>query len=122
MYFTRFKNSFQKKQSDFVVPQKYQKELCTYLEGKDVDMLSYDFVLVRNMYDVLKQVLAHRDDYHYKVGFRVSVPRTTQIFEEEKLTNKAGFLSKIKRYQMLTFSQYLIQMILIIRLTLKAHK
>ncbi|MEA3372066.1 MAG: glycosyltransferase [Campylobacterota bacterium] len=97
VYFTKFKHSFQQKGSDYVVPEQYTKEICCYLEAKGVDLLSYDFVFVRNMYDVLKQVLASKTQFNYKVGFRVSVPRTTQSFEEQELENKGGFLTDVKR-------------------------
>ncbi len=97
VYFTRFKHSFQQKGSDYVVPEQYTKEICCYLKAKGVDLLSYDFIFVRNMYDVLKQVLDVNAQYNYKVGFRASVPRTTQLYEEQKLENRGGFLTDVKR-------------------------
>jgi len=97
VYFTKYKHSFQQKGDDFIVPEQYKKEICVYLMSKDVDLLSYDFVFVRNMYDVLKTVLDNRADYGYKVGFRVSVPRTTQMHNLAEIDNKVGFLSEFKR-------------------------
>ena len=97
IYFTRYKDSFQVKGDDFVVPEKFQPELFCYLEAKGIDIGQYDFVFVRNMFDILKQVLDAKAQYRYKVGFRVSVPRTTQVYEAEKLQNSGGIFSEIKK-------------------------
>lgn len=97
VYFTRFKDSFQLKGDDFIVPMKFQGELFCYLEAKGIDINVYDFVFVRNLYDVLKKVLDARSQYRYKVGFRVSVPRTTQVYEAQKLANQGGLISELKK-------------------------
>lgn len=102
VYFTKYKHSFQEKGSDYIVPEKFRKDVPAYLESKGIDILAFDFVFVRNMYDVLKVVLKSRSHYNYKVGFRVSVPRTTQVYELEQIENRAGILSELKR----SFSNY----------------
>ncbi len=96
VYFTKFKNSFQVKDGNFIVPQKYKKDICKYLDSKDVNLSSYDYIFVRNMYDLLKQVLLYKNRYNYKVGFRVSTPQTTQVYEVSKLQKNDNFLSKLK--------------------------
>ena len=57
VYFTKFKHSFQTKGMDYVVPDQYKKGICDYLESKGVELGSFDFVFVRNMEFVLKDVL-----------------------------------------------------------------
>jgi glycosyltransferase involved in cell wall biosynthesis len=95
VYFTKFKHSFQKKGEDFVVPEGHKKDICNYLEEKGVDLLSYNYVFVRNMYDILKQVQKEKKKYNYKVGFRVSKPHTTQVYEVKKLQNDDTVLSRL---------------------------
>lgn len=96
VYFTKFKHSFQKKGDDFVVPLQYRKDLFSYLERQGIAMGEYDYILVRNMYDLLRQVLRHRSKYGYKVGFRVSIPQTTQVYEVEKLRQKNPLYAKMR--------------------------
>ena len=99
VYLTKFKNSFQKKETDYVVPQQYTQEICRYLAVKDVDLASFDFIFVRNMLDVLADVLKHKKQYGYKVGFRVSFPKTEVAYEAQKaLNSSSSFFRVISRY------------------------
>ncbi|WP_294963067.1 glycosyltransferase [Sulfurimonas sp.] len=98
VYFTKFKNSFQHKGTDYVVPQQYRKEICSYIEGKGVDLSSYDYVFVRNKPDILKDVLCSRGQYGYKVGYRLSFPKNEETFEAHKANNSAGMIETAKNY------------------------
>ncbi len=98
VYFTKFKNSFQKKGSDYVVPQQYAKEICRYLDVKEVDLSSYDFVFVRNMLDVLSDVLKQKQKYGFKVGFRVSFPKTEVAYEAQKAANNTSLFGMVDKY------------------------
>ena len=98
VYFTKFKNSFQSKGDDYVVPQQYEKETCRYLDAKDVDLASYDFVFVRNILDILSDVLNNREKYGYKVGFRLPFPRTEEACEARKATQTNNFFDSIITY------------------------
>ena len=103
VYFTKFKHSFQAKGLDYIVPEKDKKELCSYLESKGVALGSFDFVFVRNMGDILDNVLKHRAAYGYKVGFRASFPKTIEAYEsmkaEEKATWFSGLSAQYKAYK-----------------------
>ncbi len=48
VYFTKFKNSFQTKGTDYVVPSQYKKQISCYMDSKGVDLSSYDYVFIRN--------------------------------------------------------------------------
>lgn len=95
VYFTKFKHSFQVKGQDYVVPEKYRKEICCYLTAKGIELEGFDFVFVRNMEEVLADVLENRKVYRYKVGFRASFPKTVESYESEKAEAKANWLSSI---------------------------
>jgi len=98
VYFTKFKNSFQAKNSDFVVPIQYKKEISCYLDSKGVDLSLYDFVFVRNKPDILKNVLANKNKYGYKVGYRLSFPKKEEYYEAQKAKNSATFVDSVKNY------------------------
>ncbi len=98
VYFTKYKNSFQAKEHDYIVPKQYKKEICRYLTAKDVDFYSFDFVFVRNMFDILSDVLNNRDKYGYKVGYRVSFPKTLQASESRKANNTNTLFGSIRSY------------------------
>ncbi len=98
VYFTKYKNSFQAKGTDYVIPQQYKKEICRYMDVKDVDLASFDFVFVRNMLDVLSDVLKSRDKYGFKVGYRVSFPKTEEAYEAAKVDNNETFFGMIGAY------------------------
>ncbi|MBD3801275.1 MAG: hypothetical protein IE886_07535 [Campylobacterales bacterium] len=56
---------------------------------RGVDLGSFHFILVRNRFDILRTVLAHRVRYGYKVGFRLSFPKTETAY--------AAMMAKYKR-------------------------
>jgi len=98
VYFTKFKNSFQEKESDFVVPIQYKKEISCYLDSKGVDLSSYDYVFVRNKPDILKNILENRQKYGYKVGYRLSFPKKEEYYEAQKAKNSATLIDSVKNY------------------------
>ncbi len=98
VYFTKYKNSFQEKGSDYVIPQQYKEEICRYMDVKDVDLASFDFIFVRNMLDVLSDVLKSRGTYGYKVGFRASFPKTEEAHEAQKADNSSNILKTAGSY------------------------
>jgi len=98
VYFTKYKNSFQEKGSDYVVPQQYKKKICNYLDVKNIDLSSFDFVFVRNMLDILSDVLKNRQKYGYKVGYRVSFPKTEEAYESSKANNSSTIFGRLNTY------------------------
>ena len=103
VYFTKYKNSFQIKGTDYVVPQQYEKKVCQYLGLKGIDISSFDFVFVRNQLDILAHVLKLREKFGYKVGFRVSAPKSERVFAIGKAEHRTTIFDKIgilyKRYR-----------------------
>ena len=98
VYFTKYKNSFQEKGTDYVIPLQYKKEICRYMDAKDVDLASFDFVFVRNMLDVLSDVLKSRDKYGFKVGYRASFPKTEEAYETSKANHSSTFFGMVGTY------------------------
>lgn len=95
VYFTKYKNSFQVKGTDYVVPEQYKKEICRYLDAKDVDLASFDFIFVRNMISVLSDVQNNKEKYSFKVGFRASYAKTEVAQESRKAENKGNIFKTI---------------------------
>ncbi|MFT7004302.1 MAG: hypothetical protein ACJAWW_001660 [Sulfurimonas sp.] len=98
VYFTKFKNSFQTKGTDYIVPQKYKKEISCYLTSKGVDLSSYNYVFVRNKPDILKDILEAREKNGYKVGYRLSFPKKEEIYEAQKAKNDNIIINTVKNY------------------------
>nr|WP_321268282.1 glycosyltransferase [uncultured Sulfurimonas sp.] len=98
VYFTKFKNSFQAKGDDFVVPQQYKKEISCYMDSKGVDLSSYNYVFVRNKPDILQNILQNRQKYGYKVGYRLSFPKKEEVYEAHKAKNSNTIMDTVKNY------------------------
>ncbi len=96
VYVTKYKNSFQKKSSHYIVPSEYQQDIIEYLEKNDVNIYEFDFVFVRNKRTVLKNVLKNKAIYEYKIAFRVSYPIKHHKLE---YTNTFFPYSLVKAYQ-----------------------
>jgi len=83
VFITRYKHSFQRKGNHLVVPKKDRNNIMAYLSTGS-DPSQYDFVMVRNKKDVLKNVLKHKDEFGYKVGYRISYPKKHHALEAIK--------------------------------------
>jgi len=68
------------------------------MDVKEVDLASFDFVFVRNMLDVLSDVLKSRDKYGFKVGYRASFPKTEEAYETSKANHSTTFLGMVGTY------------------------
>ncbi len=96
VYFTKYKDSFQIKDDDFVIPSHHDKDVIKYLRIKGkVDIAKYDYVFVRNAQHILKTVLSYREKYNYKVGFRASFAKSTHAYEKAK-KEKKGILKALR--------------------------
>jgi len=89
VYYTRYKDSFQYKGDDCIVPESELENIVGYLDKEGIDLGSFHFILVRNRFDILRTVLAHRVRYGYRVGFRLSFPKTETAY--------AAMMAKYKR-------------------------
>jgi len=80
VFITKYKHSFQRKGNHLIIPQKDRDQIITYLSTGS-DPSQYDFVMVRNKKDVLKNVLKHKEEFGYKVGYRISYPKKHHALE-----------------------------------------
>lgn len=102
VYFTKYKSDFQKNGNHYIIPEFERRDILGYLEKNDVNVDSYEYVFVRNMEYVLKDILLERDSYNYKVGYRISFPKRLEQYEALKAEQKSSILDsidlKIKQY------------------------
>jgi len=95
LYFTDFKSDFAcKDEHHFIVPTRYKNGLIKELRHNDIDLHSYDFVMVRNNIELLKHVLKYRDKYHYKVLYRFSFPKRKVQIKCNEAEGKNQFLKR----------------------------
>jgi len=100
LYYTRYKDSFQCKGDDCIVPESKLGTIISYLTEEGVDVGSFDMILVRNRFDILRTVLSHRNRYGYKVGFRLSFPKNETAYAAMMAKyNRAFFASVILKYK-----------------------
>jgi glycosyltransferase involved in cell wall biosynthesis len=96
VYFTEFKSDFERKDAHrFTVPTRYKNVLLSELIRNNVDMQSYDFVMVRNNIDLMKHILKHKEQYRYKALYRFSFPKRSVKMCCDKAENKHHFLSSL---------------------------
>jgi len=96
VYFTDFKSDFEQKDAHrFTVPSRYKNSIISELMHNDLDIASYDFVMVRNNINIMKHVLKNRETYHYKALYRFSFPKRSIKMCCDKADNKAGFFSHL---------------------------
>lgn len=99
VYFTDFKSDFAQKDSHhFVVPSRYKTTLFPELKRNDIDIKRYDFVMVRNNINIMKQVLKDRNRYHYKALYRFSFPKRSMQIHCEGAEEKSQILNHCLHY------------------------
>jgi len=92
VYFTEFKSDFERKDAHrFTVPSRYKNVLLDELNRNDVSIKSYDYVMVRNNIDIMKQVLKEKDKYQYKTAFRLSFPKRNIRMKHNRGSKKIRF-------------------------------
>jgi len=89
------KGSFLKKDDKFLVP--YKQNLHRYINLED-----YNFIIVRNFFNILKQILSYKSRYRYKVGFQLSFPHTYRRIHQAKVEKRA-VIRKTIEYKIKTF-------------------
>jgi len=95
VYFTEFKSDFSCKGSHhFIVPSRYKNVLFKELACNSIDLHSYDFVMVRNNIQILKQVLKQKETYGYKALYRFSFPKRKVQIKCEEAKGKNQFLKR----------------------------
>lgn len=103
VYFSKYKSYFENRGGGhFVVPIHEKKDILKYLSENGIDISQYGYVVVRNMYDILDNILESKDTYDIKVGYRLSFPKIASKLEHAKAENKSNILleidKKIKSY------------------------
>ena len=99
LYFTEFKSDFTCKDTHhFVVPTRYKNVLLDELKRNNMDIHSYDFVMVRNNITLMKHILKYRDTYGYKALFRFSFPKRKVQIKCEEAKGKNQFLKRCIHY------------------------
>jgi len=95
LYFTDFKSDFARKDDHhFVMPTRYKNVLFKELKHNNIDLYSYDFVMVRNSIKLLKLVLKYREKYHYKALYRFSFPKRKVQIKCNEAEGKNQFLKR----------------------------
>jgi len=95
LYFTDFKSDFTcKDEHHYVVPTRYKNVLLKELKQNNIDLHSYDFVMVRNCIELMKHVLKYRDKYHYKALYRFSFPKRKVQIKCNEAEGKNQFLKR----------------------------
>ncbi len=97
VYLSKYKSYFEKRNGRFVVPIHEKKNILKYLSENDINISSYDYVVVRNMYDILDTILSARDTYNIKVGYRLSFPKLASKLEHAKAENRSNILLEIDK-------------------------
>lgn len=94
VYITLYKHSYQREGNHMIVPKKFQNTVIEYLSTGN-NVAQYDFVLVRNKKEVLENVLKHKEEYNYKVGYRISYPKQKTALEMSQSFSPKGIYNWI---------------------------
>ncbi len=98
VYFSKYKSFFEDRGNGrFIVPIHEKQDILSYLEENDIDIYKYDYVVVRNIYDVLENILSKKDKYGIKVGYRLSFPKISAKLEHAKAENRSNILLEIDK-------------------------
>jgi len=95
VYFSKYKSYFENKNGHFIVPIHERKDILKFLSENGVNVFAYDYVVVRNIHDVLENILAAKDTYNIKVGFRLSFPKIVVALERAKVEKGSTILKSI---------------------------
>lgn len=102
VYITSYKHTYQRDGNHLIIPKKYQNKIIEYLSTGN-DLTQYAFIIVRNKKEVLENVLKHKEEYNYKVGYRISYPKQSHTLElSHSLTPKGiynwlNYTMKVKK-------------------------
>ncbi len=77
------------KDNKIIFPYHKKKEICKIYNN-------YDFVIVRNRFDILKNFLKLKQKEKYKIGFQLSFPHSFRRLYEAKIEKKSIFRKSIE--------------------------
>lgn len=78
-----------------IVPELFKTNLLENLEENNLKLNEYDFVVVRNSINLLKEVLKQKNKYNFKVGFRLSFPKRIAKLQTDEANNKKSLFDVI---------------------------
>ena len=85
-----------------IIPEKSKNNIIHELESHGINLNEFEFVVIRNNTDLLKEVVKQKSKYKFKVGFRLSFPKRIAKLETDLANNKKSILdiisNKIKTY------------------------
>lgn len=84
-----------KKDGRIIIPEKSKHHILEELEKHGINLSEYQFVVIRNNTDLLKEVLKQKAKYNFKVGFRLSFPKRIAKLETDLANNKKSILDVI---------------------------
>lgn len=104
-FFSNFKTEIEiKDDGRIIIPEKLKNNILHELENKGINLNDYQFVVVRNNIDLLKEILKQRIKYNFKVGFRLSFPKRIAKLQTDEANNKKSLLDVISN-KIKTFSE-----------------
>lgn len=85
-----------------IIPKKFQNNILDELQKAGLDLNKFQFVVIRNNIELLKEVLEKKSSYNFKVGFRLSFPKRIAKLQTDEANNKKSIFdvisNKIKTY------------------------
>ena len=102
-FFSKDKENIEiKEDGRIIIPEKSKHHILEELEKNGINLSEYEFLVVRNNTDLLKEVLKQKARYKFKVGFRLSFPKRIAKLETDLANNKKSILdiisNKIQTY------------------------
>lgn len=95
-FFSKEKSQIEiKKDGRIIIPEKSKHHILEELEKNGINLSEYQFVVIRNNTDLLKEVLKQKAKYNFKVGFRLSFPKRIAKLETDLANNKKSILDVI---------------------------
>lgn len=95
-FFSKEKSQIEiKKDGRIIIPEKSKHHILEELEKHGINLSEYQFVVIRNNTDLLKEVLKQKAKYNFKVGFRLSFPKRIAKLETDLANNKKSILDVI---------------------------
>ena len=105
MYFSKTSEKFEIKDGNrFIMPLKYKHDIIEELDRNQIYIGHYKYVFIRNHTSILKEVLSVRNDYNFKIGYRLSFPKRIAKLQKDEANNKKSFFDVISN-KIKTFSE-----------------
>jgi len=105
MYFSKTSEKFEIKDGNrFIMPLKHKNDIIGELDRNRVYIGHYKYIFIRNHTSILKEVLSVREDYNFKIGYRLSFPKRIAKLQKDEANNKKSFFDVISN-KVKTFSE-----------------